>query len=111
MPRRKKGVRLWLRPARTDRRGRIISQSTYIILDRPRQVATRCTASQTAEAEQALAAHIAASYRPPRKRRELEEIDIADVLSIYVDTVLPKLREREGVTEATEDDSTSVRRF
>ena len=111
MPRRKKGVRLWLRPPRKDRSGRIIAQPTYVILDGTRQVATRCTASQTSEAEQLLAAYIAASYRPPRKRRELEEIDIADVLSIYLDAVLPKLREREGVAEANEDASVAVRRF
>jgi hypothetical protein len=37
-----------------------------------------------------LAEYIAAKYQTPRKERELESIDVSDVLSIYVDDRAPK---------------------
>jgi integrase len=111
MPRRKKGARLWLRPARKDRRGRVTGQSVWIIVDGTQHIATRCTASENTEAEQALSAYLASKYQPLRKRRSIEEIDVADVLSIYLDATLPALRAREGVTEDDDDSSPAVRRI
>jgi integrase len=67
---------------------KIISQSVWIIKDGGRHIATGCVAGVTEtkpprEAEQALADYIARKYQPARLHRDLEEIDCADVLSIY----------------------------
>jgi integrase len=80
MPRRSKGVRLWLRPARRDGEG--AHRSTWII-DGARHVATGCPAHEIAAAEDKLASYITGKYQPARKERDIEQIDVADVLSIY----------------------------
>lgn len=82
MPRQRKGARLWLRAERR-RGGRIVAAATWIILDRGKHYATGCPAGEAAGAERALANHIAAKYQPKRKARDIEEIDVAGVLSIY----------------------------
>jgi integrase len=81
MPRQTKGVRLWLRSERRDAKG--LHRSTWIILDGNRHIATGCTASEVAAAESKLAEYIAAKYQPVRKERDIERIEIADVLSVY----------------------------
>src|SRR5438105_3009598 len=81
MPRRRKGVRLWLRPARRDREG--AHRATWIIIDGRTHVGTGCAAHEIAGAEDKLARYIADKYQPARKERDIERIDIADVLSIY----------------------------
>ena len=63
------------------------------------------------KAEQVLAQHIADKYQPPRKRRGIEQIDIADVLSIYVDAALAVFRSRHGAAEGYEDTVPAVRKF
>ncbi len=87
MPCTSKGPRLWRRPARR-KSGRIVAASVWIIKDGGKHFATGCLASPSekrppAEAERALAAYIADKYQPPRKTRDVDAIDIADVLSIY----------------------------
>ena len=82
MPGRKKGIRLWLRAKRRDRNG-TVRQATWIILDGNKHIATGCAESEIAAAEAKLAEYVAAKYRPPRKARDIEQIDIADVLSVY----------------------------
>ena len=82
MPRRKKGIRLWLRPKRRDGDGNI-RRASWIILDGDKHIATGCAASEVAAAEGKLAEYVAAKYQPARKARDIEHIDIADVLSIY----------------------------
>jgi hypothetical protein len=84
VPRRKKGVRLWLRPAR--RKGRhVAANAVWIIIDDKKHVATGCLADQIAEAERCLADYVAQKYRPVRHGLSVDQIDIADVLSIYLD--------------------------
>jgi integrase len=85
MPRRSKGVRLWLRPARRSADGKITRRAIWIILDAGKHFATGCLESEAERAEQVLAAYIARKYHPNRCERELHTIDIADVLSIYLD--------------------------
>jgi hypothetical protein len=85
MPRRSKGARLWLRPARRDKKGKVTKRPIWLILDAGRHIATGCAEGETQRAEQILAVYIAQKYRPERRDRDLEAIDIADVLSIYVD--------------------------
>ena len=84
MPRKAQRPRLWLRSEHRDRDGSL-RPATWGILDRGKHIATRCTANQTAEAEKCLAAYLAAKHQPKRHRNDVEEIDVADVISIYVD--------------------------
>ena len=53
----------------------------WFILDGDRQIATGCTASEIAKAEGQLAAYIAAKHQPSRRRLDIEDIDIADVMA------------------------------
>ena len=87
MSRRGKGPRLYKRPARPE----IGRAATWLIRDAgcPDR-STGCIAGTSdkgppAAAQQALAEYIAAKYRPQRKARDIEAIDIADVLTIYLD--------------------------
>jgi len=89
MPTQRKSARLWLRPARRDKSGRIIARATYLILDGGRHYPTGCFTGEADRAERKLAAYIAEKYKAARKDRDLEAIDIADVLSIYVDDCAP----------------------
>ena len=84
MPRRSKGPHLWLRPAER-RAGSIVRQATWVIKDGDQYIATGCAASEAPQAQIKLAEHIAEKYQPRRKERDIEAIDIADVLSIYLD--------------------------
>ena len=86
MPRRSKGPRLYLRRARPS----IGRKAVWLIRDGSRDFATGCVGSPAdhgppAAAQQALADYIANKYRPTRKARDIEHIDIADVLSIYLE--------------------------
>lgn len=93
MPRRSKGARLWLRPARR-KGGRLIASAVWIIVDGNRHIATGCLRHQTGEAEKRLAAYIAEKYRPSRLSRDIDQIDIADVLSIYLDDCGPRMADQ-----------------
>jgi integrase len=89
MPTQRKSARLWLRPARRDKAGRVIARASYLILDGGRHYPTGCFAGEADRAERKLAEHIAKKYRASRKERDIDTIDIADVLSIYVDDCAP----------------------
>ncbi len=90
MPRHKKGARLWLRPARR-RNGRVVARSIWIIRDGDKHIATGCFKSQAREAEKQLAAYIAEKYSPTRHARDIDRIDIADVLSVYLEDYDPRM--------------------
>jgi integrase len=88
MPRPSKGARLYKRKARYQGR-RLVRRALWIIKDGDRHIATGCVACAAdkkppAEAEQALAEYIAQKYQPERRRQDIEDIDCADVLSIYL---------------------------
>src|SRR5450759_998867 len=85
MSRRSKGTRLWLRPARRGKDGKITRRAIWIILDAGKHISTGCAEGEADRAEQVLAAYISQKYHPDRRKRDLDEIDIADVLSIYLD--------------------------
>jgi hypothetical protein len=81
-----KGPRLYLRRARPS----IGPKAVWLIRDGRRDFATGCVGSPAEQgppegAQQALADYIDNKYRPTRKARDIEQIDIADVLSIYLD--------------------------
>jgi integrase len=87
MSRQTKGPRLYKRPARPE----IGRSATWLIRDAGRpDFSTGCIANPSDTgppdaAQQALADYIAAKYQPERKTRSIETIDIADVLTIYLD--------------------------
>src|SRR5258705_2355081 len=91
MPRPSKGAQLYKRKARYHDR-KLVHQAVWVIKDGTRHIATGCLASPSEtkpprEAEQALADYIARKYQPHRRRRDIEDIDCADVLSIYLTDV------------------------
>jgi integrase len=99
MPTLRKGARLWLRPARRDKAGRIIAKAVYIILDDGKHHPTGCFTGEAERAERKLAEYIGSKYQATRKERELENIAVADVLSIYVDDCGPRQRNRKKFDE------------
>ena len=82
MPPRLKSARLWLRPE-LRKKGKLYRRSAWVILDGGRHFATGCLAHEIEKAEQKLAEHVALKYEPSRKERDIEVIDIADVLGVY----------------------------
>src|SRR5262245_22659918 len=82
MPRSKQPPRLWLRPARKTGNGRT-ARAVWIILDGGKHIATGCFAGEDRKAQECLAAHIRDKYTPARRLKDIESIDIGDVLSIY----------------------------
>jgi len=93
MPRPGKGAHLWLRPARRKGR-RVLANAIWIIIDGGRHIATGCLEHQAREAEERLANYIAQKYRPSRRVRDIDAIDIADVLSVYLDDCGPRITDR-----------------
>jgi integrase len=92
MPRRSRGPRLWLRPARQDAERRVTHAATWLILDGSSQLGTGCHADDRRGAEQALgrylnSRHFAAATAGPR---DPSEIPIADVLALYLRDVAPR---------------------
>ena len=79
-----KGPYLILRRARKVG-NRTVARAVYIIRDGKKHVATGCFAGEAEEAHRKLAEYIQSKYEPTRRERELEEIRVADVLSIYLD--------------------------
>ena len=82
MPRRKQPPRLWLRPARKGSGG-TRARAVWVVLDGGRHVATGCVAGEDQKAQEFLAAYINEKYSPERRVRDIESIDVADVLSVY----------------------------
>lgn len=85
MPRPKKSARLWLRPERRDKAGRLVSNAAWVILDGGKHYGTGCAPSEVEQAERQLQEHIASKYQPTRLERELAAISVSDVISIYMD--------------------------
>jgi integrase len=85
MPREAFPARLWLRPAAKDR------DAVWIILDRRRQYSTGCGPDARRAAERKLAEYIAAKHNPtPERVRRASEVPLADVLSVYLDEIVPR---------------------
>jgi hypothetical protein len=84
MSRRAKGAHLWFRRERR-KDGKLVSRGTWLIMDAGKHHATGCDAGEATLAEKRLAEHIAAKHQPRRQVADIEQIDVADVLSIYDD--------------------------
>ena len=86
MPRARRPARLWLRPAGNGR------AAVWIILDGGRQNSTGCGPDEGGKAEAALRAYIGAKHEPAAKGcRRTTETPVSDVLSVYLDEVVPEL--------------------
>jgi integrase len=81
---------LWLCPARRKKERRV-ANSVLIIIDGKKHIATGCFEPQTGEAEKRLAAYIGEKYKPARYVRDIDQIDVADVLSVYLDDCGPRM--------------------
>jgi len=99
MPRQSKGARLWLRPVRR-KGGRLIARAVWIIVDGKKHIATGCLKHEARQAEKRLADYIAAKYRPSRQARDIDQIDLADVLSIYLDDCGPRMADQPKLERA-----------
>jgi integrase len=84
MPRQSRGPYLWWRKERREKR-KVISKGTWIIIDGGKQHATGCFAGEDSTAQQCLATYIAEKYSPERRLKDIEAIDVADVLTVYYD--------------------------
>jgi hypothetical protein len=83
MPRQSRGPRLWWRKERRCGR-KIIAKGTWILIDSGQHHVTGCFDRKDRQAaDEFLAAHIAAKYSPDRRLKDIESIDVADVLSVY----------------------------
>jgi integrase len=83
MPSKSKGARLWLRPAKGKQR------AVWIIRDGKTYRSTGCSPDQMREAEQCLATYLGGKHDPTKRGRSLDQIEVADVISIYLDEVAP----------------------
>lgn len=111
MPRRSKGARLQLKAGRRNKNGKITHQATWIIRDNGRDVSTGCAKAEIATAEEKLRDYITSKHTPKRRVRHIDDIAIADVLSIYLDAQLDKLRNRFNVDSESEDTIPDIRKF
>ena len=91
MPRRNKGARLWLEPARRDPKGRLLRRAIYVIRDGSTKRSTGFGEGEIEQAQRVLAEYQIARYSAPRLRdRDPGSIKVADVISVYADDVVPK---------------------
>src|SRR5262245_1236899 len=87
MPRRSKGPRLWLQPARRDASGRILEQAVWVIRDRHVKRSTRAGEGEIAKAESALRDYLNHKAAPRVRDRDPAAVPIANVVSIYAEDV------------------------
>lgn len=81
MPREKR-PRLWFRPGHTLADG-YVREGAWIILDRGRHIATGCAQGEVERADRALAAYIGGKYTPDRKTRSVDQVTVAETLTLY----------------------------
>jgi integrase len=90
MPRRSKGPRLWLQPARRGANGQMLEQPVWCIRDGSTKLSTGASESQTAKAEEALRAYLNEKATPRPRDSDPASVAIADVIAIYAEDVASK---------------------
>jgi integrase len=92
MPRQQKPPRLYLRPDRRDKEGKLTHSATWIILDGGRQISTGFDAADVIGAQKALADYINKRHTESIAKgpRAAESIPVADVFNLYLRDVVPK---------------------
>ena len=62
---------------------KIVARGKWIVVDGRQHIATGCFAGEDRKAQEFLAAYIAEKYSPTRRLKDIESIDVADVLAVY----------------------------
>lgn len=83
MPRKALGPHLWYRNPRYSKDGKLVSSGQWYIIDGRKHVGTGCSKDEEAAADRQLAQYKLDQYRPPRRIRDIEDIQVAEVLAIY----------------------------
>ena len=99
MSRPSKGARLYLRPERRDRGGKLRERACWIIRDGSKIVATGCAPAEIRKAEGKLREYLGEKYSPVRKERDIEKISVADVLSLFIDDRREAQQNKKGFEE------------
>lgn len=84
MPRPTKGTRLWFREPRYDvKTGKLRERGSWVIRDGAKFIVTGCALDEVREAESRLALYIAERRTADRRIKDIEKIDVAEVLDFY----------------------------
>ena len=78
----------------------VVASAVWIIIDGDRHVATGCLEDEAREAQKRLAAYITEKYRPSRLVKDIDQIDLSDVLSIYLDDRGPAITDQPKLERA-----------
>ena len=89
-PRRTKGPRLWLQPARKDRDGNVIEQAVWVIRDGAIKRSTGCGTREVDQATRKLRDYLNAKPTERVSNRDPAAVLIADVIAIYSEDVVGK---------------------
>jgi integrase len=97
VPRRYQGAKLWLRPARVNKSGRVTQSSVWLIRDRTLERSTGCGPDEIEKAQGKLNDYLTEKRNAaPKRLRDIADILITDVLRKYVvDKVDPKFEEKK----------------
>ena len=90
MPRRSKGPRLWLQPARKGGNGNVIEQSVWVIREGATKRSTGCGPGEIEQATAALRDYLNAKPTKRSRDRDPSSVAIADVVAIYTEDVASK---------------------
>jgi hypothetical protein len=90
MPRRSKGPRLYLQPARRDADGRLIEQAVWVIRDRDIKRSTGAGEGEIGKAEGALRNYLNHTAAPRIRDRDPAAVPIANVIAVYTEDVVAK---------------------
>jgi integrase len=83
MPAKSKGAHLWFKPPRMNKGYR--EKGVWLIKDGRKNVSTGCGKDEIGAAEKKLAEYIAETRQSPRSERDIVDISLADVLTVYVE--------------------------
>jgi integrase len=90
MPRRSKGPRLWLQPARRDEDGQVIEQAVWVLRDCNVKRSTGAGEGEIEKAESALRDYLNEKAAPRIRDRDPAAVPIANVVAIYAEGVAAK---------------------
>lgn len=92
MPRRAKGPRLYLQPARRDDGGKLIERAVWVIRDGAKKHSTGIRAGKAGppeEAQRALRDYLNSKATPRFRDRDPSAVEVAAVVAIYAEDVVP----------------------
>jgi hypothetical protein len=96
MPRRSKGPRLWLQPARKNGKGNVIEQAVWVIREGSTKRSTGCGPGEIEQATAALRDYLNAKPTERPRDRDPSSVAIADVVAIYTEDVVSKHRSQDA---------------